>query len=369
MKSILVVGVRGLPEVEGGVEKHAERLFPLIAREGWAICVAGMKPFLQSGQYHGVRLWRAPSLGLLQIDRWLYAAATLVKAVRMRPDIVHFARLESAALLLAYKLIGCKTVVRYGADCDAHPWSGPRKWTLRGAQYQLRWADGIIALTPALAKKLQASGHARNIHIIGNALDQPDSFPQGAAPPVSGDYILFVGQISQKKNIHSLIAAFRQFASRHPQVKLVIVGNWGKQAERNQIEALNDDRIVMLGALPRSKLGPLYRGARFFVNPSIREGHSNTLLEAISIGCPVLLSDLPENRDLQLDAKHYFNPGDLRSLASALGRAHANPEAYRVTPDRFPQWEKIAQQTIAVYQKLAASDPATSGSRSAATRI
>ena len=196
---------------------------------------------------------------------------------------------------------------------------------------------------------MQASGHARNIHIIGNALDQPDSFPQGAAPPVSGDYILFVGQISQKKNIHSLIAAFRQFASRHPQVKLVIVGNWGKQAERNQIEALNDDRIVMLGALPRSKLGPLYRGARFFVNPSIREGHSNTLLEAISIGCPVLLSD--------------------RSLASALGRAHANPEAYRVAPDRFPQWEKIAQQTIAVYQKLAASDPATSGSRSAATRI
>jgi glycosyltransferase involved in cell wall biosynthesis len=369
MKSILVVGVRGLPEVEGGVEKHAERLFPLIASRGWTICVAGMKRFLQPGHYRGVRLWRAPSLGVLKIDRWLYAAATLVKAFRMRPDIVHFARLESAVLLLAYKLIGCKTVVRYGADCDAHPWSGPRKWAMRCAQYQLRWADSIVALTPALAKKLQAADRGKNIHTIGNALDRPEDFSQGASTPVSGDYILFVGQISQKKNVHSLISAFRVFSQRHPQVKLVIVGDWGKKAERRQIEALDDDRIVMLGALPRSELGPLYRGARFFVNPSIREGHSNTLLEAISTGCPVLLSDLPENRDLRLDAKHYFNPGDLRSLVSALGRAHANPGAYRVTPDRFPQWEKIAEQTIAVYQKLFADNAARRGTRGASSRI
>tara|TARA_R110000850_G_C9916452_1_gene461058 strand:- start:19 stop:1119 length:1101 start_codon:yes stop_codon:yes gene_type:complete len=366
MKSILVVGVRGLPEVEGGVEKHAERLFPLIADQGWAISIAGMKPFLQPGQYRGVRLWRAPALGVRRIDRWLYAAATLVKAFRMRPDIVHFARLESAALLLAYKLTGCKTVVRYGADCDAHPWTGPRKWAMRCAQYQLRWADSIVALTPALAKKLQASGKGRKIHIIGNALDRPAPIPQGAAARVDGDYILFVGQISQKKNVHGLISAFRVFAKRHPQVKLVIVGQWGKKAERQQIEALNDDRIVMLGALPRSEIGPLYRGARFFVNPSIREGHSNTLLEAISVGCPVLLSDLPENRDLRLEAKHYFNPGDVRSMVSALGRAHANPAAYRVAPDRFPQWETIAEQTIAVYRKLVASPQA---SQSAPSRI
>lgn len=369
MKSILVVGVRGLPEVEGGVEKHAERLFPLVARQGWSVCVAGMKPFLQSRQYRGVRLWRAPSLGIAQIDRWLYAACTLAKAFRMRPDIVHFARLESAALLLAYKLIGCKTVVRYGADCDAHPWSGPRKWAMRWAQYQLRWADSIIALTPALTTKLQASGRTGNIHIIGNALDRPEDVPSGAMAPVSGDYILFVGQISQKKNVHSLISAYRVFAKRHPQVKLVIVGKWGRRARRKQIEALDDDRIVMLGALPRSALGPLYRGARFFVNPAVREGHSNTLLEAISAGCPVLLSDLPENRDLRLEAKHYFNPADLRSMVSALGRAHANPDAYRVAPDRFPQWKTIAEQTIAVYRNLFAGDPARRRAQVAPSRI
>ena len=358
MKTILVVGVRGIPEVEGGVEKHAERLFPLVAEQGWTVNIAGMKPFLESGQFRGISLWRAPSLGLLKADRWLYAIATLFKALRIRPDIVHFARLESAALLWAYRLIGCKIVVRYGADCHARPWSGPRKWFMQCAQYQLRWADAIIAVTPALAKYLRAAGNLHNIHVIGNALDRTDHVPEVLRVPVSGDYMLFVGQISQKKNIHSLVSAFRVFAKRHPHMQLVIVGEWGKSADRKQITSLDDDRIVMLGSLPRSELAPLYRGARFFVNPSIREGHSNTLLEAVSFGCPVLLSDLPENRDLRLNAKHYFSPGNIRSMVSALGRAHANPDLFRVDPDRFPQWEQIAEQTIQVYEKLCSGDAA-----------
>jgi glycosyltransferase involved in cell wall biosynthesis len=369
MKTILVVGVRGIPDVAGGAEKHAERLFPLIARRGWEICVAGRKPFLQTGQYRDVSLWPAPSLGSPKVDRWLYAIATLVKAYRMRPDIVHFTGLESALLLWAYKLTGAKIVVRYGANCHAQPSIGPRSWIRQCAQYQLRWADTIVAVTPALAKKLRASGNVQNIHIIGNALDRAESFPDGLRAPVSGDYILFVGRISQKKNIHSLISAFRVFAKSHPEMQLVIVGEWAKRADRKQIAALGDDRIVMLGNLPRSELAPLYRGARFFVNPSIREGHSNTLLEAISLGCPVLLSDLPENRDLRLNAKHCFDPGNVRSMVSAFNRAHANPDVFRVATGRFPQWEKIVEQTIHVYEKLLADDGVVQTAQGAPSRI
>jgi glycosyltransferase involved in cell wall biosynthesis len=369
MKRILVVGARGIPDVAGGVEKHAERLFPLIASRGWTICVAGRKPFLRTGQYRGVSLWPAPSLGLGAIDRMLYAIATLIKAFRTRPDIVHFTDLESAILLWAYKLLGCKIVVRYGADCHAHPWIGPRTWAVRCAQFQLRWADTIVAVTPALAKKLRAAGKGQNIHVIGNALDRAENFPQDLRASIGGDFILFVGQISQKKNIHSLISAFHAFAKRHPKMQLVIVGDWDKRADRKQIAAMGDDRIVMLGSLPRSELVPLYRAARFFVNPSIREGHSNTLLEAISFGCPVLLSDLPENRDLRLNAKHYFNPGNRRSMVSALNRAHANPDVFRVPTDRFPHWEDIAERTIQVYEKLFADDAAVQTSQGAPSRI
>lgn len=368
MKSILVVGARGIPDVEGGVEKNTERLFPLIASRGWKVCVAGMTPHMQSDDYRGVSLWRAPSLGFPKIDRSLYPIATLFKAIRTRPDIVHFTCLNSAFLLWAYKLTRCKIVVRYGANCHARPTSGPGKWAMYWARYQLRWADVTIAVTPALAKKLHGAGTGKNIHVIGNALDRTEHYPEERSAPVSGDYILFVGQISQKKNIHSLISAFRIFAKSQPHMQLVIVGDWGKRTDRKQIEELDDERIVMLGSLPRSGLAPLYRGARFFVNPSIREGHSNTLLEAISLGCPLLLSDLPENRDLRLNAKHYFSPGNIRSMVSALVRANANPDGFRVNAARFPQWEEIADQTISVYEKLFADDVTRQTSRAKTSR-
>lgn len=356
VKSILVVGAHGIPDVEGGAEKNAERLFPLVASRGWTVCLAGMKPHIHSDHYRGVSLRSSPSLGVPAIDRMLYTIATLFHAVRMRPDIVHFTCLRAALLLWAYKMVGCKTVVSYGANCHSRPASGPAKLVMGWARYQLRLADEIISVTPALARKIDGPGKKGNIHVIGNALDRSEHYPEGLPAPVSGDYMLFVGKISRKKNIHSLISAFRIFAEDHPQMQLVIVGDWGKQSGRKQIEELEDERIILLGSLPRSKLASLYRGARFFVNPSIREGHSNTLLEAISLGCPLLLSDLPENRDLRLNAKHYFSPGNIRSMVSALIRANANPDAFRVDPARFPQWEKIADQTISLYESMLSDD-------------
>ncbi|ASK89097.1 glycosyltransferase family 4 protein [Sphingorhabdus sp. SMR4y] len=369
MKSILVVGARGIPDVEGGAEKNAERLFPLLASRGWKICIAGTKPHIRSDNYQGVSLWRAPSPAIPALDRLLYSIATLCRAIRTRPDIVHFTGLKAAVLLWAYKLIGCKIVVCYGANCHANPSAVLAKWTMGWLRYQLRWADVIIAVTPALATKLHGAGKRKNVQVIGNALDRPEHYPEGLPAPVSGDYILFVGQISRKKNIHSLIAAFRIFAKNHPQMQLVIVGDWGKKSDRKQIEDLRDDRILLLGSLPRSELAPLYRGARFFVNPSIREGHSNTLLEAISLGCPLLLSDLPENRDLRLNAKHYFSPGNTRSLVSALHRAHANPGGFRVNADRFPQWEEIADRTIGVYRDILTDGQAQRTSPAQTSRI
>ncbi len=369
MKSIFFVGARGIPDVMGGVEKMAERLFPLIVKRGWKMCVAGWKPNMQAGQYRGVSLWFAPVPGFLKNAEPLYSILTLFKAFRMRPDIVQLAGLGPAFWLWAYKLTGCKIVVRLGADCHRPPRSRAGNWAMRCAKYQLRWADSIITVTPALAKTLRASGIGHNIHVIGNALDRAENHPDRLSPPVRGDYILIAGEISQQQNIHGLIAAFRVFVRSYPQMQLVIVGEWDKSAGRKQIEALGDNRIVTLDSLPQSHLAPLYRGARFFVHPSIREGHSHTLLEAISFGCPVLLSDLPENRDLRLNAKHYFDPEDIRSMVSALHRAHANPYVFRVNSDRFPQWEEIAEQTMEVYEKLFADDAAHRALESEPSRI
>lgn len=81
--------------------------------------------------------------------------------------------------------------------------------------------------------------------------------------------------------------------------------------------------------------------------PSHHEGLPIAALEALSTGCPVLLSDIEPNRDIRLPAICYFPVRDSAALADRLGMADYSP--LQVEPDtvlaRF-NWDIIAQQTL-----------------------
>jgi glycosyltransferase involved in cell wall biosynthesis len=100
-------------------------------------------------------------------------------------------------------------------------------------------------------------------------------------------------------------------------------------------------------------MGPLYANAAVYVNASLHEGSSNAVLEAISSGCPILLSDIPENRDFGLAPQHYFDPNDPEAIAVALARALKDPEAYKVDPQHFLTWDAVAERTLQIYRRIA----------------
>jgi glycosyltransferase involved in cell wall biosynthesis len=96
-----------------------------------------------------------------------------------------------------------------------------------------------------------------------------------------------------------------------------------------------------------------------YINASIHEGSSNAVLEAIGAGCPILLSDIPENRDFGLPNHCYFNPYSPQSIADALARALKNPKAYVIDPRRFLTWNAVAERTLEIYRQFAPpKDPA-----------
>jgi glycosyltransferase involved in cell wall biosynthesis len=106
-----------------------------------------------------------------------------------------------------------------------------------------------------------------------------------------------------------------------------------------------------MGRVQRSAMGPLYAGARVYVNSSIHEGSSNAVLEAISWGAPILLSGIPENRDFGIPEHHYFDPLDPDAIAGALRKATADPGAYVVDLGRFLTWSMVAERTMAIYRR------------------
>ena len=62
------------------------------------------------------------------------------------------------------------------------------------------------------------------------------------------------------------------------------------------------DRVTFLGNVPRDQIPDLLRAADVFVQPSLFEGQSNSLIEALHEGLPVLASDIPEQREALTDA-------------------------------------------------------------------
>ncbi len=351
--TILVVGARGIPDVEGGAEKNAERLFPLVAARGFRVVLMGLANAIGGREFRGVELRKAPTSRLFRTDKLLYYVTALFTAFRLRPRIVHLQGLGAALFLWAYKLMGLQVVVRYGsADYLVGKWGPIGRAGFRLSEFQLRFADAVIAVAPALAERLKRRGIEGNVVLIPNAVDDSNNDAATATPP-PGTYVLTVGRVTAQKNIAHLLMGFSLLPHDIGQT-LLVVGGLDDAEYVKQLQPLLSERAVLAGRAPRSAMTPLYANCSVFVNASIHEGCSNAVLEAISAGCPILLSDIPENRDLHLPDHIYFDPHDPRAIAAALSNAIANPHLYIVDRGQFPTWDDIATRTIAVYEHLLA---------------
>ena len=354
MVKILVVGARGIPDVEGGVEKNTERLFPLVSAAGWDVTLIGLKEHISSESFQGVKLLSAPSVRFLKTDKLVYYMSAVFTAIRLRPDIVHMQGLGAAIMLWAYKLIGAKTVVRYGlADYLVPKWGRIGRLGFIVSEYQLRFADAVIAVTPALRDRLADRKIERNVHVISNAVDSLSlSIDSGSWLLPTKPYILAVGRVTSQKNLKLLIEGFKKFSRMNPGYRLAIAGGLDDACYVDELRTIIDETIMLLGALPRSSLPPVYANAHLYVNSSTHEGSSNAVFEAVSWGAPVLLSDIPENRDFGLCDRHYFSPHDPDSICGALLRAVDDREAYVVDPKRFQTWEEVAEKTMKIYESF-----------------
>lgn len=144
-------------------------------------------------------------------------------------------------------------------------------------------------------------------------------------------YFLFFGAVEPKKNVGRLIEAYLSLATRTP---LVIVGTraWGSEVElrmlqRDELQPLKTTfrTIRRLDYLPRSLLLKLVRGARAVTFPSLYEGFGLPVLEAMTLGTPVLTSNTSSLPEVAGDAAIQVDPYDVRAIAEGLRALDADP--------------------------------------------
>jgi glycosyltransferase involved in cell wall biosynthesis len=151
-------------------------------------------------------------------------------------------------------------------------------------------AKKVVANSEGLKILALKTYSKKNISIIPNGVDTNIFYP--AKNSNNGDVvILFVGRLIERKGVDTLITAFASLVNTIP-CRLIIAGD-GNQ--RTNLELLVDklgisNYVDFLGVVEHKNLPEIYRKSDIYVLPSKNEGMSNTCLEAIASGLPIIMT-------------------------------------------------------------------------------
>ncbi|MEX0984609.1 MAG: glycosyltransferase family 1 protein [Actinomycetota bacterium] len=238
-----------------------------------------------------------------------------------------------------------------------------RRAVARGAHVHTSTEAVAAEVEDFLGVPLRREGRLTVIAFGIPRLGDPSALPAGLRARLAGEpYVLAMGSLVPRKNLTALVRAFGML--ERPGVRLVLAGPDGP--DRPAIEAViaslppaDRDRVVLAGAVADGVRRSLLEGADVLAYPSRYEGFGFPMLEAMSLGVPVVASDVAPLREVAGDAALLVDPDDVAGLAAALDRALSG-EAERAglivrgrrRAGAFT-WERTARYLAALYERLA----------------
>ena len=363
---IYIFGFRGFPGVQGGIETHVENLGPQLVQIGHRVTACVRSPYVdkQCKAWKGVRLLRLWTVRNAYFETLLHSLICALMAGFRRPQVVHIHGIGPALVVPLLRMLGLRVIVtHHGEDYNREKWGCAARTLLRlGEALGMRFAHQRIAISRSI-EKLIATQYGKSCEVIPNGvvfaeppLENDKVVELGLEP---GRYVLTVGRLVPEKRQLDLLRAFH--GAGLTGWKLAIVGridHKNKYADLLASEAALAEDVVMAGFQSGNSLRQLYAHAGLFVLPSSHEGLPIALLEALSYGLPVLVSDIPSNLEVVGDADRVFRMGniaELRAKLCALSDLSLNPterESLRLNCVRRYNWTEIARKTSATYEEL-----------------
>jgi len=373
---IAMLGVKAVPAI-GGIARYVEELGSRLVERGHEVTVYCRPHYMdgQNGTYRGMRRIVTHGLRGKHLDALTHTFTAALHALREGYDILHIHGCGPAALspLLKLRSRGQVVATIHGLDWQRSKWGKIASWMMyKGAALSVRWCDALVGVGEHI-RKFYTANFSKEVVVIPSGVSIPEIPPPRCIKQLglqANRYFFCAVRFVPEKGLHFLIDAFKQLDT---DMKLVIAGDTDYESSYVQeLLAKRDERIIFPGYVTGRLLAELFAHCYAYVQPSLLEGLSIAVLEALSYGSCVLASDIPANLEALGPCGYTFEAGNVADLRRKLEWLIANPDEVHEQAQlareyiaRERNWDRTTDLYEALYHSLLSlPQPASRGLRS-----
>ena len=211
---------------------------------------------------------------------------------------------------------------KYGIPAMLHLHFGRTPELFRGVSFEaflmravFGLADGIMAMDSMTFQALRDCGYGSKSCLVPNPIDVVPSDNKESQE----EGVIFVGHVIKSKGIEDLISAWNLIAEKHGRTNLMVVGPVNADYKEILLQSDETGTVSFTGSLPHEEVLQLIGAASVLVLPSYTEGFPNVVLEAMSLGTPIVATSVGAIPEILSEGVGLVvSPGDIEGLAEAI---------------------------------------------------
>lgn len=370
---IAMIGCKGIPAAQalgGGIETHVEELATRLAARGHHVTVY-VRPYANPERlksWKGVKLVTLRTIRSKNLDAITHTLLASLHILFRKVDIIHYHAVGPSTLAWIPRVFKWRTkvvVTFHSRDRFHEKWgSFARAYLAFGEWTAVTYPHATIVVSHVLQLFARRMYGAKHLHYIPNGVEIPKLHPGSDLLPrfglEEGKYFYTLSRLMPLKAIEDAIEAFYGLETDK---RLAIIGaatiDDEEYYQKLREMASRDGRVVLLGHRSGRELDQLIANSYAMIHPSRTEGLSIAILEAMSHAKLVVMSDIPENREVVDHSGIAYKVGDVKALRETLQWLVSDGELVaergkraREVIERLYSWNSVVDRVEKLYQSL-----------------